>query len=134
LFHFDFGNARRMGREHALAGFAVGNAANGEGFVETATFAADHDPGKNLDAFLVTLNDAGMHANAVTDFELGGVSLELFLLNSVDNPVHNESSQGVAGGADIFVRSDEIASGGRAVEVSCSPTIVPTHCARSSTG
>src|SRR5947209_18027684 len=94
LLDFDFGNARRMNGEHALDTFAVGNPADGKGFVQAAAFAADDDAGKNLDAFLVPFHHASVHSNAVADLELRGVCLELFLLNSVDNPVHNESSRG----------------------------------------
>jgi hypothetical protein len=35
-----------------------------------------------------------VHANSVADLEFGDVGLELFLLYSVDDPVHNGSSRG----------------------------------------
>src|SRR5437762_7445484 len=53
LFHFHFRDARRMERKHPLDSFAVGNAADGEGLVHSAAFAADNDAAKNLDPLLV---------------------------------------------------------------------------------
>src|SRR5437773_247981 len=111
LLHFDFSDARGMNREHAFDAFAIGNSANSKSLVQSAPFSSDHDASKNLDPFLVALHHPGVHANAVADLELRGVGLELFLFNSVDNPVHNESSKGGAGGADIFARSGKNASG-----------------------
>ena len=60
-----------MDREDALDTFAVGNAADGEGFVDPAAFAADHDPGENLDALFVAFLHPGVHADAVAHLEVG---------------------------------------------------------------
>src|SRR5436190_22955001 len=99
-----------MNREDALDAFAVGNSANGKSLVQSAPFSSDHDASKNLDPLLVALHHPGVHANAVADLELRGVGLELFLFNSVDDPVHNESSKGVAGGAELLIGRRQIAN------------------------
>src|SRR6266571_3687238 len=52
-FDFDFVDTRRVDGKNALDAFAVADAADGEHFVQTAATTADHDAGKNLDAFLV---------------------------------------------------------------------------------
>jgi hypothetical protein len=78
-----------MERKYAFNAFAIGNAAHGECFIQTATFAADHDSGKNLDSLLITLNDASMHANAVTDFKVRDVAFLLFFFDDVENAIHN---------------------------------------------
>src|SRR5258708_15435765 len=83
----DLGDARRINRENALDPFAVGNAPHGEHFIQTATLTTDHDSGKDLDSLLISLDHASMHANAVSNFELGGVLLLLFF-NEIDDPVH----------------------------------------------
>src|SRR5947207_16012517 len=114
LFHFDSSDARGMNREDALDAFAVGNSANGKSLVQSAPFSSNHDASKNLDPFLVALHHPGVHANAVADLELRGVGLELFFLNSVDDPVHNTSSKGVAGGAELLSESARNATSHRA--------------------
>src|ERR1700730_3129539 len=75
--------------KYAFNAFAIGNAAHGECFIQTATFAADHDSGKNLDSLLITLHDASMHANTVTDFKVREVALLLLFFDDVENAVHN---------------------------------------------
>jgi hypothetical protein len=81
FFHFRLGDARRVHRENALDTFAVADAADGEGFVQAAAFAANHDAGENLHAFLVAFDDAGMDAHAVADIKLRQITLKLFLLD-----------------------------------------------------
>src|SRR2546421_10562389 len=99
-----------MNRKHPLDAFAIRNSADGKSLIQPAPFASDDDAGKNLDPFLVAFDHSSVHANAVPDLELRGVCLELFLFNSVDDPVHNESSKGVAGGAELLIGRRQIAN------------------------
>src|ERR1700730_7897618 len=73
--------------ENALDSFAVGNSPDGERFIHTAALTADHDPGEDLDSFLISFDYAGMHLYAVANFEFGAVLLLLFF-NEIDNAVH----------------------------------------------
>src|SRR5205823_12085577 len=90
LFHLDFRDSRRMKRKHALDSFPIGNPADGERFVQSASFPANDNAGKNLDPLLIAFDDASMHADAIANLEFGDIGFELFLLDSVNNPVHNE--------------------------------------------
>src|ERR1700682_5393241 len=85
LFHFHLGDARRVQRENALDAFAIGYAANGKSFVQPASFTANDDAGKDLDPFLVALDHASMHTNAVADFEVSRLGLLLLFLDRVDD-------------------------------------------------
>src|ERR1700682_51166 len=111
LLHFHFRDARRMERKHTLDAFAVGNAADGKGFVEPASFSANNDSGKNLDSFLVAFDDAGVEAHAVANFKFRDVGLDLFLFDSVNNPVHNGPPGGPAGGRTFSIGAGENARG-----------------------
>ena len=88
LFHFHLGDARRMQRKNAFDAFAVGYAANGKSFVQPASFAANDDARKDLDPFLVPLDHASVHTNAVADFEVSRLGLLLLFFDRVDNAVH----------------------------------------------
>src|SRR4029077_17215090 len=61
------------------------------GFIQAATFSPDDDAGKNLNPFLVTFDDAGVDADAVTHFEFGNFLFDLFALNRIDTRVHQIS-------------------------------------------
>src|SRR5205814_6533788 len=63
FFHFHFRDAGRMQREHALDSLAVGNPADGEGFVQAAAFSSDDDAGENLNAFFVAFHHPSMDAD-----------------------------------------------------------------------
>ncbi len=65
----DFLNVGRVYRESTFNAFAEGYAANGESFLDVATFAGDHDAGKDLGAFFVAFANFSGNAYAVTDFE-----------------------------------------------------------------
>src|SRR5437016_3650840 len=77
-----------MQREDALDAFAVGNATDCECFVEPASFAANYDASKNLNALLVALHDARMNVNAIAHGKLRRIALLLFFFNSIDDAVH----------------------------------------------
>ena len=67
-----------MERENALDAFAITNAADGEHLVQAMPAAANDDPGKNLNAFLVAFDDFGMHAHGIADGEIRRVFAKLF--------------------------------------------------------
>src|SRR5207302_11495662 len=73
----------------ALNAFAVGNAADGKRFIQAASFAADHDPGENLDPLLISFDDASMDADAVADLEIRTVAFQLLFFDRVDDAVHD---------------------------------------------
>src|ERR1700677_1779103 len=77
-----------MNREHALDAFPVGNAAHGESLVDADALAADHDPCKNLDAFLVAFHHAGVDPYAVAHLEAGDLRFKLLLFDFIDD-THN---------------------------------------------
>ncbi len=65
--------------EHALHTYAVGNAAHGEGLADAAALAGDHGAFELLDTLPVAFTDVHVHADGVTDGELGDLSLERVL-------------------------------------------------------
>ena len=70
--------------EHALHTYAVGNAAHGEGLADAAALAGDHGAFELLDTLPVAFTDVHVHADGVTDGELGDLSLERVLRDSFD--------------------------------------------------
>src|SRR5690242_21182814 len=80
-----------MHRKHALDSFAVRNTANGKGFIQTAPFPADHDPGENLNTLLVAFHHSSMDADGIADAKLRQLRFELFFLNGVNDAVHSSS-------------------------------------------
>ena len=82
-FDFDLVDARRMDGKNALHTFAVADAADGEGFVQAATAAADDHARENLDAFLVAFDNFGVHAHGVADVKFRGVFAKLFRFNFI---------------------------------------------------
>ncbi len=89
-FDLDLGDARRVRRKNAFDPFAIRNSANGECFVYAATFATDHYPGEDLDSFLISLDHASMHPDAVANFELAGV-FQLLFFNKIDDAIHKRA-------------------------------------------
>src|SRR5436305_325351 len=61
------------------------------------------DSGKDLDSLLISFDHASMHANAVSNFELGDILLLLFF-DEIDDPVH----EWFAGGARLCNKSGEL--------------------------
>src|ERR1041385_178516 len=98
-----------MKGKDALDPFAIGDAADGEGFVEPAPFAADHDAGKNLNALLVALDHARMNMHAVAHGKLHRLGPLLFLFNRVDDAAH-KSPYSPAGGRTFSSKAIEIAN------------------------
>ena len=56
-----------------------------EGLVEPGSFAADHDPGKDLDPLLIAFAHASVHAHPVAHFEFRDVGLLLLFGEGVDD-------------------------------------------------
>jgi hypothetical protein len=78
-----------MQRKYPFDALAVRDAAHGESFVQSATLPADHYAGKDLDSFLVSFDDASMHAHTIANRKLLGIVLLLFFLNGIDDSIHN---------------------------------------------
>ena len=78
-----------MQRKHPLDALAVRDATHGESFVDPTTLAADHYAGKDLDSFLISFDDASMHAHAIANRKRLGIALLLFFLYGIDDPIHN---------------------------------------------
>lgn len=72
---FDFGDPRRVKREHPLDTLAVGNAADGEIGIQSKTLATDHDAGINLDTLFVAFDNACVNFDGVTDLEVSDILL-----------------------------------------------------------
>src|SRR5439155_25164893 len=80
----DLVDARRVDREDPLHADAVGSLADGERLAAPAAAAAEHGALEDLDALLVTLDDAHVHAHRVARPELGQALAELLGLDAVD--------------------------------------------------
>ena len=76
--HFDLRDARRVEWKYTFNALAVRNTADSEVFVDPGALAPNHDAGVNLDTLLVTLNNASVDFDRVSDVEGGCVGLELF--------------------------------------------------------
>lgn len=106
----DLGDARGIEWENAFDAFAVGNSPHRKSFVQTTALPTDNDSRKDLDAFLISLNDASMHANTVADFKLRAVALLLLLFDDIDNTVHNFQPAAGAGGRTLSIERTENAN------------------------
>jgi len=80
---FHFVHARRVDGENPLDAFAVADAADGEGLVQSVPAAADDDARKNLDAFLVAFDNFCVHAHGIADRKISRVFAKLFRLNFI---------------------------------------------------
>jgi hypothetical protein len=69
-FDIQLGDFGRVHRENSLYTFTGYDATNGEVFTGSAAATGNHNTSKNLDAFLVTFLDTGMHVDGIADFEL----------------------------------------------------------------
>ena len=88
-----------MQRKNPLDAFAVGDAADGESFVDTATLASDHYAGKDLDPLLVSFHNARVHAHAVANRKRFGFAFQLLFLNGIDDLIHKLVASRSAAGA-----------------------------------
>src|SRR3954471_8164310 len=88
-----------MQGKHPLDAFPVRDAAHRERYIQSATLPADHYPRKNLDSFLVSFYNAGVHAHAIANRKRFGVVFLLFLLNRIDNLIHKLIASRSAAGA-----------------------------------
>src|SRR4030095_8292878 len=79
-----------MQRKYTLNAFSVGDSAHGECFVESPALTANHNASEYLDSFLVPFNDTGVDPHAVTNRKRGPVAFVLFLLNSIDDLIHEK--------------------------------------------
>jgi hypothetical protein len=75
---FHLGYAWAVQRENPFHTFAIGHAADGEIRIQSRAFAANHDPGINLDALFVTFDDPGVYADGVPDLKGWGFFFKLF--------------------------------------------------------
>jgi len=91
-FDFDFRDPWRIDWKNAFDAFAIGNSAHGEVFIYASAFPSDDNARENLDPFLVPLDHASVHTNAVANFKTVGVALLLFLFDDIENAVHNPAS------------------------------------------
>ncbi len=89
LFNLDASDTRGINWEYAFDTFAVRNATDGEGRIQTAAFAADDDALENLDPLLIAFDYAGMHADAVPDRKVVVLGLLLLFLDQINNAVHS---------------------------------------------
>ena len=80
-----------MQRKYTLDALAVRDPPHGETFVEPATLPADYNAGKDLDSFLISFNDARVHAHAIANRKRFGIAFLLFFLYDIDDLVHNSS-------------------------------------------
>jgi hypothetical protein len=85
--------------KYPLDTLAIRDAAHGESFVEPATLPADHDAGKNLDSFLVSFYNAGVHAYAIANRKRFDIGSLLFFLNRIDDLIHKLVASRAAAGA-----------------------------------
>ena len=105
LFHFHFCDSRRVQRKYPLDALAVRDAANGKSFVEAATFPADHYARKDLNSFLISFDDAGMHAHAIANRKCFGIAFLLFFLDGIDDLIHKLLASRAAAGAHFHSKT-----------------------------
>ena len=82
---FNFLDAGRMYREHALNADAVRNSADGEHFAHAATLTTNDDAFKNLNTFAVAFDDFCMDTDGIARRKIRNVVTELFLFNKFDD-------------------------------------------------
>ena len=66
-----------MDGEDALHGHPLGDFADGDGFLDSPALALDHVALEDLDALLLSFDDAHVDAQGVTGTEIGQIGLEL---------------------------------------------------------
>jgi hypothetical protein len=77
-----------MQRENSLDALTIRDAPNGERFVESTSFTANHYAGKYLDSFFVSFHDARVNTYAITHGKRRQITFLLFFLDDVDNAIH----------------------------------------------
>src|SRR6476659_10355687 len=80
-----------MQGKYPLDALPVRDATHGESFIDSATLTANDYAGENLDSFLVSFHNAGVHAHAIANRKRFGIAFLLFLLNRIDDLIHNSS-------------------------------------------
>src|SRR3954464_8812992 len=108
LFHFYFCNTRRMQRKYPLDTLTVRDAAHRESFVDPAAPPADHDPRKDLYSFFVSLDDASVHAHAITNRKRFRIAFLLLLLNCIDDLIHKLIASRAAAGAHSHSKASDL--------------------------
>jgi hypothetical protein len=86
--HFNVIYAGRMNRERALNADAIGHAANGERFADTAITLSHHGAFKRLKTLAATFHNLHENANGVTDAKLGQIGAELSLFDGTNDFTH----------------------------------------------
>src|SRR5882724_6993221 len=77
-----------MQRENSLDALTIRDAPNGERFVESTSFTANHDAGKYLDSLFVTFYDPRVNAYTVADRKRRQIGFLLFFVDDVDDSIH----------------------------------------------
>ena len=101
-----------MQGEYPLDALAVRDAAHGEHFIESATLPADHYPRKDLNPFLVSFHDAGVHAHAIANRKRFDIIFLLFFLNRIDDLIHKLVASRAAAGAHSRIGKDNLQTEG----------------------
>jgi hypothetical protein len=102
-----------MQGKYPLDALAVRDAAHSERFVESATLAADDYPRKDLNSFLVSFHDAGVHAHAIANRKCLGIAFLLFFLNRIDDLIHKLVVSRAAAGAHSHSKARVLQPGNR---------------------
>src|SRR4029077_8215753 len=77
-----------MQRENSLHTLAIRDAPNGERFVESTSFTANHYAGKYLDSFFVSFDYPRVNAYAITHGKRRHIPFFLFFRDDVDDAIH----------------------------------------------
>lgn len=83
--YFDLGDARGVNWEYALDTFSVGDFADGECSVDTATAFCDDETCEDLDALFATFDNAAMNFDGVAYVRDDDVFFELLLFDFFDD-------------------------------------------------
>ena len=82
--NFNLLNVGRMDRESLLYAYTVRYTSNGKGLRDSASALSDNGTLEQLSSGLLTLGDADVNLNAVTDLELRNLSLKMLTCKSLD--------------------------------------------------
>src|SRR5262249_38773360 len=85
--------------KHSLHALPVRDPADGESFIQTASFATDHDACKDLDSFFVAFHDPSVYTHAVANRKRCDVAFLLLFLDNINDLVHKLVASPAAGGA-----------------------------------
>src|SRR5437773_12018351 len=81
-----------MQRENSLHALTIRDTPNGERFVKSASFTADHHAGKYLDSFFIAFDNARVNTHAIADRKRRQIGFLLFFLDDVDDGIHKPAA------------------------------------------